>query len=96
MERLATSISEWRKQLPEGLQPAVIAILHGGIQIEVTSLAQESFHGIRVEGKINGEVCLILAHQSTIQLLCYAQSINPPETPSRKIGFIINGVEREA
>lgn len=96
MKSLASAITEWRKQLPENVQPAVLALLNGGVQIDVTSLAQESFHGIRVEGKVNGVPCIVLAHQSTLQLLCYVQPINPPETPKRRIGFIIDGEQSEA
>ena len=95
MKSLASSITEWRKQLPENVQPAVMALLNGGVQIDVSSLAQESFHGIRVEGKVNGVPCIVLAHQSTLQLLCYVQPINPPETPKRRIGFIIDGEQSE-
>ena len=95
MKSLANAIADWRKQLPEGVQPAVLALLNGGMQIDVTTLAQESFHGIRVEGTINGLPCIVLAHQSTVQLMCYVQPINPPEVPKRKIGFIIDGESSE-
>lgn len=96
MKRLANAITEWRKQLPDSVQPAIVAILHGGVQIEVSTLAQESFHGIRVEGTVNTVPCIVLAHQSTVQLLCYVQPVNPPENPRRKIGFIIDGELSEA
>ena len=96
IRRIADSIIAWRKELPEGVQPAVLAILNGGIKIEVSGLAQESFHGIRVEGLANGVPCIMLAHQSTVQLLCYIQPVQLPETPSRKIGFVIEGEKSEA
>lgn len=97
MRRLAESIMEWRRQLPEGVQPAVIAILHGGLQIRVHRLAQESFHGIRIEGTLNGSPCMLLAHQATVQMLCYVEKIDQTiqEQKPRKIGFIIEGEERE-
>lgn len=59
MKRLANAITQWRGQLPENVQPAIVAILHGGVQIDVTTLAQESFNGIRVEGTVNGVPCII-------------------------------------
>ncbi len=96
MRRLAESIIAWRKELPEGVEPAVIAILNGGVRIEVSSLAQESFHGIRIEGLVNGVPCIMLAHQATVQLLCYVQPIKLPASPRRKIGFIIDGKKSEA
>ena len=93
LRRLAESITQWRSQLPaqEEVQPAVRALLNGGVQIEVETLAQESFHGIRIEGKIQGSPCIVLAHQATVQLLCFIQPVQPPEHPRRPIGFIIHG-----
>lgn len=93
LRRLADSIVQWRAQLleEENIQPAVLAILHGGLQIEVETLAQESFHGIRIEGKIKGSPCIMLAHQATVQLLCFIQQVEPPERPRRPIGFVVDG-----
>lgn len=96
LSRLAESISQWRLQLSQDVQPAIIAILHGGIQINVERLSQESFHGIRIEGTMQTKPCVVLAHQSTVQLLCMVQTIAPPEHPARTIGFIIEGKETEA
>jgi len=96
LRRLATSISQWRTELPGDVQPGIIAILHGGIQIDVECLRQEGFHGIRIEGQLKGSPCVVLAHQSTVQLLCFVQTVNPPEKPRRSIGFIINDEESKA
>lgn len=72
------------------MRPDVIALLSGEIQIEVESLAKESFHGIRVAGKLGGADCAVLARQATLSTLCIAQSIIPPASPNRPIGFIID------
>lgn len=96
LRRLADSIAQWRAQLPEDVQPAVLAMLHGGVQIDVETLAQESFHGIRIEGKLQGSQCVVLAHQATVQLLCFIQPVNPPEHPRRPIGFVVDGKAWEA
>lgn len=88
MRELADTIAQWRTAVPEDTQPAILAILYGGIQIHVNSLEEVSFHGIRIEGTLNGLPCVMLAHQSTVQLLCYVQRITEEE-PKRKIGFII-------
>ena len=97
MRQLADSIMSWRQQLPDTAQPAVMAILHGGMQIKVHRLSQESFHGIRVEGTFgsSNNPCMLLAHQSTVQMLCYVEKV-PPGELSRKIGFIIEGESSEA
>ena len=73
-------------------QPAILAILYGGTQISVDRLTQESFHGIRVEGNIKGAPCVVLAHQASVQMLCFAEKIENEEDKKR-IGFIIDGKE---
>lgn len=94
MRRLADTIVEWREQLPEDQQPAILAILHGGVQIQVERLAQESFHGIRIEGRMGDNPCMVLAHQSTVQLLCFVEKVEKEEF-RRQIGFIIDGEETQ-
>ena len=94
MRRLADTVTQWRAQVSADSQPAILAILHGEVQINVTLLAEESYHGIRIEGLIDGNPCMLLAHQSSVQLLCYVARVEPEETP-RKIGFIIDGETRE-
>jgi len=95
LQRLSQTMSDWRKELDEDVQPAIVAILNGGLRIDVERMAQESFHGIRIEGLLNGNPCMLLSHQSSVQLLCFVQKIEN-EKPRRKIGFIIDGVETEA
>ena len=95
MRQLADSIMDWREQLPEDAQPAVMAILQGGRQIKVHRLSQESFHGIRIEGTMGKVPCMLLAHQATVQMLCYVEKL-PKGMEQRKIGFIIEGEETEA
>ena len=94
MRRLADSVMQWRQQLPEDEEPAILAIMFGGMQINVERLAQESFHGIRIEGTMNGSPCMLLAHQSTVQLLCFVKKVEKA-SPKRRIGFIIDGEEEE-
>lgn len=89
MKALADEALQWKKTLPENYKPAILAVLYGGIQINVHTLSQVSFHGIRVEGTMNGAQCSLLAHQSTIQLLCYAEEVNL-KNPRNPIGFVWN------
>ncbi len=91
---LANTIRLWRENTPADAQPAITAILSGGMQISVTRLAQESFHGIRIEGHVGGNPCMLLTHQSNVQLLCYIEKI-AKEVPERKIGFIVDGKETQ-
>ena len=87
MQAIANEALMWKQQLPENFRPAILAIVHGGVQIQVHALSQVSFHGIRIEGELNGGPCSLLAHQSTVQILCYGQPIIEQEEP-RPIGFI--------
>ncbi len=87
MNALATSALEWKENLPEGYAPAILAVLYGGIQIHVNTLSQVSFHGIRIEGMLNGSPCTMLAHQSTVQVLCFAEEVTE-EKPKNTIGFV--------
>ena len=95
LQRLSQTVTDWRRELGDDVQPAILAIMNGGLQVEVERMAQESFHGIRIEGLLNGNPCMLLSHQSSVQLLCFVQKIQK-EKPRRKIGFIIDGVETEA
>lgn len=87
MQAIAEEAMMWKKQLPEDHTPAILAVLHGGIQIHVHTLSQVSFHGIRIEGLMNGAPCSLLAHQSTVQIVCFGQKIIEKEE-RRPIGFI--------
>lgn len=88
MRAIAEEALAWKEQLPENFRPAIIAIMHGGIQIHVSSLSQVSFHGIRIEGMLNGSPCSMYAHQSTVQILCYGEEIKEPTEKKNPIGFI--------
>src|SRR6187402_3099412 len=87
MKVLAAEALQWKQNLPSNFNPAILAILYGGIQIHVHNLSQVSFHVIRVEGTMNGSLCSVLAQQTTVQLLCYAEEVKPEETRN-PIGFI--------
>ena len=72
---LASEVKAWRGQLPQNDQLAVMAILHGGIQVNVMKLARVSFIGICIEGLLQGSPVTLFAHQSTVQMLCFAIEI---------------------
>ena len=77
LEALAIEARAWSEQLPPNFRPAIVAILHGGVQVQVRTLAQVSFDGIRIEGTMGEDIpCSMLAHQDTIQLICYAVALD--------------------
>lgn len=94
LRRLAQTIVEWREQLPEDAQPVITAIASGGVSVMVERMTQESHHGIRIEGNMNGNPCMLLVHQANLELLCYIEKVQEVEF-RRKIGFIIDGEEKE-
>lgn len=91
---LASEVKAWRGQLPQNDQLAVMAILHGGIQVNVMKLARVSFIGICIEGLLQGSPVTLFAHQSTGQMLYFAMEIQEPEQRN-PIGFIWNHRKEE-
>ncbi|HEY0962750.1 MAG TPA: hypothetical protein VGE69_10395 [Pseudomonadales bacterium] len=87
LQALAAEARAWSERLPEHFRPAIVAILHGGLQVEVHELAQVSFDGIRIEGTLGDSPCSILAHQGTVQLICHAARVDEDAEP-RPIGFV--------
>lgn len=87
LQALAAEARAWSERLPPEYRPAIVALLHGGLQIEVRTLAQVSFDGIRIEGLMGESPCSLLAHQGTVQLVCHAVLIKA-EQEHHPIGFI--------
>lgn len=89
LQALANEARAWHRQLPPEYRPAIVAILHGGLQVQVRTLAQISFDGIRIEGMMGDSPCSLLAHQGTVQLVCFAEHVGDDEEfVKRPIGFI--------
>ena len=91
LKRLAGTIKKWRMTIPKDAQPVVIAILSNGSAVRASRLIQEGHHGVRVEGVIGDSPCMVLAHQNTIQLLCYVEHMENPEKERSTIGFHYQG-----
>ncbi len=87
LQALAAEARAWSERLPPEYRPAIVAILHGGLQIEVRTLAQVSFDGIRIEGMMGDSPCSLLAHQGTVQLVCHAVRVEDEEE-HHPIGFV--------
>lgn len=91
---LADLVQEWRAQVSADEQPAIVAMLNGGVQLKVERISQESFHAIRIEGTVRDDPCTLLAHPATLQLLCYIEKVGEPGG-RRRIGFVIDGQEQQ-
>jgi hypothetical protein len=79
---LAELVQAWRAQLSADEQPAIIAMLNGGVQLKVERISQESFHAIRIEGMVGDTPCTLLAHPATLQLLCHIEKVEKQEALS--------------
>ncbi|MEY4809475.1 MAG: hypothetical protein RLZZ206_3864 [Cyanobacteriota bacterium] len=100
---MAATVALWRKELDatadessKKYQPAVIAFLPNGQIVQVRRMTAESFHCVRIEGTLgfDGTVCMFLAHQASIQLLCTTVEITE-EKPKRTIGFVTNEKQQD-
>lgn len=94
IERLAERIGRWRSTLPEDTQPMVLALLNNGSTIEVVGIGEDGHSGIVVEGVTDGNPCMVMTHQSSLQILCYTQEVKPGE--KRMMGFHVGGRDFEA
>ncbi len=94
LQRLAERLRLWREKLPTDVQPVVLAILSNGVSINVRGLEEEGHNGVVIKGDFKETDCLVLAHQSTVQLLCVLEKVAEPKK-MRKIGFLIDGEEFE-
>jgi hypothetical protein len=90
LQALAMEARAWSQKLPPEFRPAIVAVLHGGLQVQVRTLAQVSFDGIRIEGMMGDSPCSLLAHQDTVQLVCHAihNESAEDEPKHNPIGFI--------
>ena len=95
IRRLAMTIRMWRKQIPKDAQPVILAILANGTPVRVSRLIQEGHNGVIVEGEVANSPCLVLAHQATLQLLCYVEHMEKPENKRAPIGFHYQGQEKD-
>ena len=61
----------------------------------MSRLIQDGHNGIIVEGTLNDSPCMVLAHQGTLQLLCYVEKMQEPEKDKIVIGFQYQGKEQD-
>ncbi len=95
VKRMAETVQAWRKAAPADSQPVVLALLQGGNHIVVEQLSEESFHALRIDGSMDGTQCMLLTHQSSVQLLCILAKVEN-ESERRRIGFVFDAVRMEA
>lgn len=95
INRLAERVRLWKEKLPADVQPSIIALLTNGVAIQVATMWQEGHNGIGIEGTLNGEPCMVITHQASLQLLCYAEQIKE-EKQRRSIGFFTDDAAEES
>jgi hypothetical protein len=86
VDRMARRIDAWKTALPLDQQPAIIAVLPNGLSIRVSVLASDGHHGVVIQGDSQNGPCMLVAHQATLQLLCFVEQVDDEEQ-RRPIGF---------
>jgi hypothetical protein len=88
LEGLDKLVGEWKKQLPEDAQPVILACLSSGAIIEARTFSEAGYHGVGIQGKLlsDGSDCLVLVHQSQLQLVCRVAKVEDPKK-RYQIGF---------
>jgi hypothetical protein len=94
LERLRGRLRAWRENLPADAQPVIIAVLPNGTAVRVKELSEEGHNGVAITGLVGDTQCLLLAHQSSLQLLCYIEKVEEPKKRYR-IGFRLAGKQFE-
>ncbi len=87
IKHLAERIEFWKKSIQENSQPVILVILSNGVKIRAENLTQQGHNGIIIEGTIEEHHCMILAHQATLQILCYIEKIKDKKQRKNPIGF---------
>jgi hypothetical protein len=70
LRAVAQSLQAWRSLLPPHLQPSLLALVHGGLSIDVQSIAFCAPDSIRLCGSCQGRAYKLFAPASEIQFLC--------------------------
>ena len=83
---LAAQIRIWQTQLPEDHQAVVWAVLPNGLSIDVRELSSYGHNLVKLTGLIGDSETVLLAHQATVQILCFIKREDEPER-RYKIGF---------
>jgi len=95
IRRLASRIALWREELPDDEEPAIFALMSNGDAVEVYTIGEDGHSSVVVEGNLNGAPCMLITHQSSLQVVCYTRKIED-EKPPRMIGFHVGGEALEA
>lgn len=94
IDRLKLRYESWQREIEDDNLQVAIYALTDGASIRVFSLAEESFHGIAIEGEFDGAPCLFVTHQTNLKLICLARPVTQEE-PKRVIGFFTSKGEKD-
>jgi hypothetical protein len=87
IRRTEIKIKAWQRKIPKDSQPVILAILANGVTVRVSRLSQEGHNGVTIEGRVDDAPCFVFSHQNTLQLLCYVEHMDKPESEKCPIGF---------
>ncbi|MFH0851810.1 MAG: hypothetical protein V1876_03610 [Candidatus Peregrinibacteria bacterium] len=94
VSRLARQIHAWKKALPEDAQPVILAVLVNGLTVDAKHISADGHNVVRIVGHVDQMETMVIAHQVTLQVMCYIKKLRPDE-PRYEIGFH-TGQEQDA
>jgi hypothetical protein len=87
IEALRVLEMSWQTQLPPDSQIAIYVLLPNRKELRLSVMSEQGFNGVLIEGfDENGEQCVLIAHQATLQFFCRVEKVTPGQ-PKRQIGF---------
>jgi hypothetical protein len=93
INELSALVELWKKNLDQDVQPVIVAIFSDGTSAIVETISGAGQNGIAIEGLVGGQRCMLITHQASLQIFCYAEKIKDGSQP-RIIGFYPNAPER--
>lgn len=96
VKRLANRVMKWREMLSENEEPVILIFLPSGDVIEVLSIGEDGHSSVVIEGLADGDPCMFISHQASLQVLCYTRKVEKSEKEkseniSKRIGFYVGG-----
>ena len=95
IQALSIQVEQWKKKLPEDTQPVLTAFLSNGTAVVVENIFRAGHNGIAIEGWINNQRCMLMVHQTSLQIICSAEKVKDG-SQRRAIGFYPGASERVA
>ena len=88
-------VDGWLEDLEPDEQAVIIAILGDQTALRVVEMTAQGHDVVILRGETANGPCMLVAHQATIQLICFIERITPQAT-RRTIGFNVDWPDEPA